>query len=137
MEERIIKALVKKKLINEEQLKEIQEEQKYTNDRLVTIISRFGFVPEGKLLASLSNLFRIEVIDLDATPISEDILRIIPAEMAYRYEVVPIERRGKILMVAMVDPGNLVAIEDIRFATGLEVIFLIYIFKNNLNAQIF
>ena len=121
MEERIAKALLEKKLINEDQLIEIQEERKYTNDRLVTVISRLGFIPENKLLAFLSNLYRIEIVDLDTTIIPEDILKLIPPEMAYRYEAIPVERKGKILMVAMVDPGDLVAVEDMRFATGLEI----------------
>lgn len=121
MEERITEALLEGKLIDKDQLKEIQEEKKYTNDRLIAIISRLGFVPEGKLLAFLSNLYRIEVIDLDTTVISPEVVKVISSEMAYRYEAVPVERRGKILLVAMVDPGDLVAIEDMRFATGLEV----------------
>jgi type IV pilus assembly protein PilB len=78
-------------------------------------------LPERKLLAQLSNLYGMEVVDLDYIIPSEDVLELIPAQKAYHYEVLPINRKGRYLEIAMVDPTDISAIEDLRFITNMEI----------------
>ncbi|MEO0205534.1 MAG: type IV-A pilus assembly ATPase PilB [candidate division WOR-3 bacterium] len=121
MEERLGTYLVKNNLLTEEQLRQAIQEKKETGQRLVSVIVRLGLIPENKLLAQLSNLYHMEVTDLDYIIPPENVLNLIPAEKAYHYEVIPIDRKGRTLTVAMVDPTDISAIEDLRFITGMEI----------------
>ncbi|MGB9720432.1 MAG: type IV-A pilus assembly ATPase PilB [bacterium] len=121
MEERLGTYLVKNNLLTEEQLRQAIQEKKETGQRLVSVIVRLGLISENKLLAQLSNLYHMEVTDLDYIIPPENVLNLIPAEKAYHYEVIPIDRRGRTLTVAMVDPTDISAIEDLRFITGMEI----------------
>ncbi|GAJ24642.1 unnamed protein product, partial [marine sediment metagenome] len=78
-------------------------------------------ISEGKLLAQLSNLYGMEVVDLDYIIPPKEVLDLIPAQKAYHYEVLPINRKGRYLELAMVDPTDISAIEDLRFITGMEI----------------
>jgi type IV pilus assembly protein PilB len=121
MEERLGTYLVKNGLINEEQLRTAIQEKKETGQRLVSVLTRLEFVDEPKLLAQLSNLYQMEVVDLDYIIPEEAVLKLIPAEKAYHYEVLPIDRKGRYITVAMIDPTDISAIEDLRFITGMEI----------------
>lgn len=121
MEERLGLYLVKNNLLTEEQLRQAIQEKKETGQRLVSVLVRLGLIPENKLLAQLSNLYHMEVTDLDYIIPPESVLSLIPAEKVYHYEVIPIDRKGRTLTVAMVDPTDISAIEDLRFITGMEI----------------
>src|SRR4030042_1071644 len=101
MEDKLATYLVKNGLLTEEQLRMAVQERRETGGRLVSIITRLEFIAEAKLLAQLSNLYQMEVVDLDYIIPPEDVLKLIPAEKSYHYEVLPIERKGRYLSVAM------------------------------------
>jgi len=121
VEEKLGTYLVKQGLLTEEQLREAVREKKDTGQRLISILNGRNYVSEGKLLAQLSNLYRMEVVDLDYVIPDKKVLDRIPAEKAYHYEVLPIDVKGRYLTVAMVDPTDISAIEDLRFITGKEI----------------
>ena len=121
MEEKLGMYLVKNGVLTEDQLREAVKEKQDTGQRLISILNSNNFIAEGKLLAQLSNLYRMEVVDLDYIIPDEKVLDRIPAEKAYHYEVLPIEIKGRYLTVAMVDPTDISAIEDLRFITGKEI----------------
>ncbi len=121
MEEKLGVYLVKNGLLTEEQLRKAVKEKQDTGQRLISILNGHNYVSESKLLAQLSNLYRMEVIDLDYVIPDEKVLGRIPAEKAYHYEVLPIDIKGRYLTVAMVDPTDINAIEDLRFITGKEI----------------
>lgn len=121
MEDKLATYLVKNGFLTEEQLRMAVQERRETGGRLVSIITRMEFIAESKLLAQLSNLYQMEVVDLDYIIPPEDVLKLIPPEKAYHYEVLPIERKGRYLSVAMIDPTDISAIEDLRFITGMEI----------------
>lgn len=121
MEERLGVYLVKNNIISEEQLRQAMQEKRETGQRLVSVLIRLGLISENKLLAQLSNLYHMEVTDLDYIIPPDSVLKLIPAEKAYHYEVIPIDRKGRTLTVAMVDPTDISAIEDLRFITGMEI----------------
>jgi len=121
MEEKLGAYLVKNGVLTEEQLRRAMQEKRETGQRLVSVLNSLEMVPEGKLLAQLSNLYGMEVVDVDYIIPPKEVLELIPAEKAYHYEVLPIDRKGRYLTVAMVDPTDISAIEDLRFITSMEI----------------
>lgn len=121
MEEKLGVYLVKNGIITEDQLRKAIQEKRETGRRLVSVLNTLGMLPERKLLAQLSNLYGMEVVDLDYIIPSKDVLELIPAQKAYHYEVLPINRKGRYLEIAMVDPTDISAIEDLRFITNMEI----------------
>ena len=121
MEEKLGVYLVKNGLLSEDQLRDAVKEKQDTGQRLISILNGRNYIPESKLLAQLSNLYRMEVVDLDYVIPDEKVLGRIPAEKAYHYEVLPIDIKGRYLTLAMVDPTDINAIEDLRFITGKEI----------------
>jgi len=121
MEEKLGVYLVKNGIITEEQLRKAIQEKRETGRRLVSVLNTLGMLTERKLLAQLSNLYGMEVVDLDYIIPSQDVLELIPAQKAYHYEVLPINRKGRYLEIAMVDPTDISAIEDLRFITNMEI----------------
>lgn len=113
--------LVQAGLINEEMLSEAIEVQKREGTRLGSTLVKLGYLTSKELLDFLSKKFNCPAFDLSEDSIDEELLKIVPAELAMRYLVVPVKRKGKILTVAMVNPGDLAAIEDLQFATGHEI----------------
>ena len=121
MEEKLGVYLVKNGLLSEDQLRNAVKEKQNTGQRLISILNSHNYISESKLLAQLSNLYRMEVVDLDYVIPDNKVLDRIPAEKAYHYEVLPIDIKGRYLTVAMVDPTDINAIEDLRFITGKEI----------------
>lgn len=121
MEEKLGAYLVRSGVITEDQLRTAVQEKKETGQRLVSVLNRLEMISEGKLLAQLSTLYGMDVVDVDFIIPDKAVLEMIPAQKAYHYEVLPIERKGRFLTVAMVDPTDISAIEDLRFITSMEV----------------
>jgi type IV pilus assembly protein PilB len=121
MEEKLGVYLVKNGILTEEQLRKAIQEKRETGQRLVSVLNTLEMISEGKLLAQLSNLYGMEVVDLDYIIPPKEVLDIIPAQKAYHYEVLPINRKGRYIELAMVDPTDISAIEDLRFITGMEI----------------
>jgi len=121
MEEKLGSYLVKNGIITEKQLREAMKERRETGQRLVSVLTGLTYVSEDKLLAQLSTLYGMDVVDVDFIIPDAKILEMIPAEKAYHYEVLPIDRKGRYLTVAMVDPTDISAIEDLRFITSMEI----------------
>jgi len=121
MEEKLSAYLIKHGLLTEEQLRTAVQERRETGQRLISVLNNLNLISESKLLAQLSNIYRMEVVDLDYIIPDEAVLQLIPAEKAFHYEVLPIERKGRYLTVAMPDPTDISAIEDLRFITGMEI----------------
>ncbi|RKX71166.1 type IV-A pilus assembly ATPase PilB [candidate division WOR-3 bacterium] len=113
--------LVKAGLINEEMLNEAIEVQKKEGTRLGSTLVKLGYLTHKELLDFLSQQFNVPAYDLSEDSIDEEVLKLVPPELATRYLVVPVKKKGKVLTVAMANPGDLAAIEDLQFATGLEI----------------
>jgi len=113
--------LVKQGTITEEMLDQALEEQKKDGARLGSTLIKLGFLKEEDLLNALSKHFGVKAIDLRNKELDKNLLKLIPGDLAGKYLVVPVSRFGHTLTVAMVNPGDMTAIEDIQFATGFEV----------------
>ena len=84
-------------------------------------LTRLGFISEKDLISFLSRQYGIPTIDLTSQEIEHEIVKLIPEDVAKKYQVVPVSRNGSTLVVAMADPSNIFAIDDIKFLTGYNV----------------
>ncbi|MBI3039072.1 type IV-A pilus assembly ATPase PilB [bacterium] len=114
-------ALIQEGLINEEQLQQALSLQKKSGKRLGTILVEMHLVTENDIVQILSKQLKIPVIDLSNYLIDPVIAKLIPEHIAKRHMLIPINKVGNKLTVAMVDPLNIIAIDDIQLMTGLMV----------------
>jgi type IV pilus assembly protein PilB len=113
--------LVSSGLINEEQLKKALAVQQKEGGRLGSILVKMNFVPEEKLMMFLSKQYGVPYVDLSRFDIDANIVKLIPADVAQKYQIMPINRTGATVTIAMVDPSNVFAIDDVKFMTGYNV----------------
>ena len=113
--------LVERKLLTQEQLKHALTAQQERNLPLPRVLVDLGFVSEKDLLSVLSENLNIPPVDLSRIEIDPAMAQLIPREVAQHYELVPISRLGKTVTVAMSNPLNLFALEEIRSLTHLEL----------------
>jgi type IV pilus assembly protein PilB len=113
--------LIDSHLITEAQLKEALNLQRKEGGRLGSKLVKLGYITEDKLVEFLSKQYGVPSINLSNYEIDPSVIKLIPAEMAKKYMVIPVARVGATLTVAMADPSNLFAIDDIKFMTGYNV----------------
>lgn len=113
--------LIEAELINQEQLQKALSVQKGTNERLGKVLIHLGYVTEMNMIEVLENQLGIPHIDLQNIPINREAASCINVSLAERYQVIPVRREGKKIVLAMVDPTNFFAIDDVRMICGCEV----------------
>jgi len=113
--------LLKVGLISQQQLQEALALQKSNGGKLGYNLVRLGHVKEEDITSLLSEQYGVPAIHLEHFEIDESVLKHIPSDVAQKYLVIPIERTGATLTVAMADPSNVFALDDIRFITGYQV----------------
>jgi type IV pilus assembly protein PilB len=118
---RIGELMVKNGLITMDQLAKAVEEQKRHGGKLGTILVRMGILEERELLEFLSRQFRIRAVELDHAQIQPELIKLIPSNLAKKLMILPIKREGATLTVAMCDPAQLSALDDIKFMTGYNI----------------
>ena len=114
--------LVREGLIDTEQLARALQEQKGSNDKLGGILVKLNFVTEDKLIAFLSRQYGIQSITLSQLDVDPEVLKLVPEQIARKYEVLPIQRQGNQITLAMADPTNVFALDDVGFMTNLQVV---------------
>jgi len=107
--------------VTEEQMRRANDIQRQSNARMGRILVEMDAISEQQLSQALAEQWRLRYIDLADTVVDSEVARLIPSYLARRHGVVAIGREGNRLVVAMSDPSNVVAIDDIRLLTGLEV----------------
>jgi len=118
---RIGELLTKAKLLTNEQLEKALDDQKQSGGRIGEHLIRLGFVTEEDILDCLSQQYGVPSINLQHFEIDESIIRLIPADVARKYQFIPVSKTGATLTVAMGDPTNVFAMDDITFITGYRV----------------
>jgi type IV pilus assembly protein PilB len=113
--------LVSSGLITDDQLKKALSTQKMEGGRLGSILVKLGFVQEDKLMTFLSKQYGVPYVDLSKFQINPAVIKHIPPDVAQKYRIMPINRSGATITIAMVDPSNIFAIDDIKFMTGYNV----------------
>ncbi len=118
---RLGELLVRNKLIDEKQLAKALEEQRTGGGRLGASLVKLGYLQEEDLAAFLSRQYGVPSINLSEFEIDQSVIQLIPADVVQKYQLVPVNRAGATLIVAMTDPSNIFAIDDIKFMTGYNV----------------
>ena len=118
---RLGELLVREKLISLSQLRQAQDEQSRSGQNLNAALAKLGFISDQDITNFLSQQYRVPTIQLDEYEIDADILKLVQREQCERHKVIPVSRAGSSLIVAMADPTNLHAIDDLKFLTGYNI----------------
>jgi len=113
--------LLREGLITQEQLRKALLEQKNSGMRLGYTLVKLGFIEETEVSKMLARQYRMPAVDLSRFEVDAKILKLIPPDIATKYTVLPLKREGRTLTVAIADPNNVTAIEDIKFITRCDV----------------
>ncbi len=113
--------LLKENLISPEQLKQALEHQKSNGGRLGNTLVKLGFLSDDEVTAVLSRQYGVPSINLSYFEVDPNVIKLIPMETAIKYQVLPLSRVGSSLTLAMVDPTNVFAMDDIKFMTGFNI----------------
>src|SRR5262244_331525 len=121
MSQRLGDLLVKEKVITPEQLEQATKVQKETHVRLASALVKLGFLSDEDVTNFLSRQYGVPAINLSYFEIDPAVVKLIPYETAKRYQILPLSRVGASLTIAMVDPTNVFAMDDIKFMTGFNI----------------
>src|SRR5881394_3899979 len=121
MSQRLGDLLVKEKVITQEQLTQATKVQKETNCRLGSALVKLGFLTDEDVTNFLSRQYGVPAINLSYFEIDPSVVKLIPFETAKRYQILHLSRVGASLTIAMVDPTNVFAMDDIKFMTGFNI----------------
>ena len=121
MSERLGELLVKRNFITSDQLKKVLEEQKSKGGRLESNLVRLGYIKEDELLSFLSAQYRVPSVKLSKIEINPTVIKLIPSSTSKKYFIIPVNRVGPKLTLAMADPSNIIVIDEIKFMTGFNV----------------
>ncbi len=113
--------LVRENLLTPQQLREALEFQREHGGRLGFNLVKMGMVSDDMITAVLSRQYGVPSVNLELFDIDEPVIRLIPRDVAEKYSVLPLSRVGATLTLAMVDPTNVFAMDDIKFMTGLNI----------------
>jgi type IV pilus assembly protein PilB len=113
--------LVKENLITPQQLQEALQYQKQHGGKLGFNLVKLGFVKDEEITQLLSRQYGVPSINLARFEIDPSVIKLVPAETAQKYQIIPLSRAGANLTIAMVDPTNVFAMDDIKFMTGYNV----------------
>ena len=113
--------LVRENLISPQNLREALDYQREHGGRLGPSLVKLGLISDDMITAVLSRQYGIPSVNLDLFNIDPAVLRLIPQEVAQKHSVLPLSRVGATLTLAMVDPTNVYALDDVKFMTGLNV----------------
>ncbi|MFQ5543572.1 MAG: type IV-A pilus assembly ATPase PilB [Nitrospiria bacterium] len=113
--------LVKTGIVSEENIQKALLVQTREGGRLGSILIKLDYIDEIKLLHFLSQQYRVPWVDLNKVLIEPDVIKLVPVELVKKYLTMPLKRRGATLNLAMVDPSDVFAIDDIKFLTGYHI----------------
>ena len=115
---RLGELLLRDQIISPEQLQRAQEESKKSGERLGNTLVKVGAIQEDDLTQFLSKQYGVPAINLAEFDIDRDVISLVPKEVVERHRVIPVNRAGSSLIIAIADPSNILAIDDLKFVTG-------------------
>ena len=121
LKEKILKVLIEKHLLKESDLEKALKVQREKGGSLSNILVELGLISKDDLMVALSQELGIPPINLSRYKIDPNVIKLIPKKIAKRYQIVPISKMSNTLVVAMVDPLNIFAIDDIKAVTGFNI----------------
>lgn len=121
LKEKLIKVFIDKKLLKKADLEKALNVQREKGGSLSDILVNMGMISRNDLMVALSHELGIPPINLSRYKVDPNVIKLIPKKIAKRYQIVPISKMGNTLVVAMVDPLNVFAIDDIKAITGFNI----------------
>ena len=119
--DRIGELLVREGMISAEQLTAALADAKATNTRIGYSLVKLGFMQEADLTRTLAKQYRVPAVDLDRVTVDPKIIKLVPAEQAWKHLVLPLRRVGRMLTVAMANPTDAGAIDTLKFITRHDI----------------
>jgi type IV pilus assembly protein PilB len=113
--------LVEKGIISEETMRKALSIQERTGERLGEILLKMGLINEEDLYSALSEIYNVPYVNLEEIAIDPEVVKLIPEHISRRYKIIPIKLNGDKIVVAMTNPVNIYALDDVRIITGREV----------------
>ncbi|HLT31300.1 MAG TPA: type IV-A pilus assembly ATPase PilB [Myxococcaceae bacterium] len=121
MSGRLGELLIRENLISVQQLRKAQAEQQKSGARIGSALITTGAIEESKLTDFLSRQYGVPAINLRDFDIDPEIIKLVTKEVAEKHVVIPVNRAGPALIVAMADPSNIFAVDDLKFLTGYNI----------------
>ena len=121
MQSRIGDLLVRTGIITDEQLEQAKQTQAQNGGLLGSALVKLGIIEEANLVEALSQQYGLPIIELGSYEFDLDALKLIPHQVASKHVLIPLALKGSTLSVAMADPSNILALNDIKFITGYDV----------------
>jgi len=121
LSERLGELLVRRNLITPEQLKKALEDQKSNGSRLESALVKLGYIKEDELLSFLSAQYRVPSVKISKIEVNPSVVKLIPSSVAKKHYIIPTNRVGTKLTLAMLDPSNIPVIDEVKFITGFRV----------------
>ncbi len=118
---RLGELLVRENLISLAQLQKAQDEQKKAGGRIGYHLTKLGFIEESELTSFLSKQYGVPSINLKEFDIDPEVVKLVPKDVAEKHQCIPVNRAGASLILAMSDPSNIYAIDDVKFLTGYNI----------------
>ncbi len=121
LKQKLTDILLKSGMLTPEQMETALSVQKKEGGKLSDVMIRLGYLKEHDLLAALGESLSIPPLDLSKLKIPEDVIKLVPEQIARRYQIIPISRVGNLVTVATSDPLNILALDEIRALTNFEL----------------
>jgi type IV pilus assembly protein PilB len=121
VKDKIASRLLEANIITADHLAKAQEYQKREGGSLGMALIRIGAVDDTQYANFLGKIYNLPVVDLEAVDVHIECIDLVPSDVATKFQVLPLQRAGRVLTVAMANPSNIFAIDDIKFITGLDV----------------
>ena len=121
MSGRLGELLIRENLISLQQLQKAQDEARKSGQRIGSALIKSGAIEETKLTEFLGRQYGVPAINLKDFEIEEDVVKLVPREVCEKYQLIPVNRAGASLIVAMADPSNIFAVDDLKFLTSYNI----------------
>ena len=121
MSGRLGELLIRENLISMSGLRKAQEAQQKEGGKIGYHLIKTGAIEESKLTEFLSKQYGVPAINLKEFDIDPEIIKLVKKEVAEKYQIIPVNRAGSTLIIAMADPSNIFAIDDVKFTTGYNI----------------
>ncbi len=118
---RLGELLVREKMISLQQLQQAQDEARRTGQRLGVALSNLGYVEDGDLTQFLAQQYSLPSVVLSEIEVDVDVINLVPKDICKKHNIIPINRAGQTLIVAMADPSNIYAIDELKFLTQYNI----------------
>ncbi|HMO18535.1 MAG TPA: type IV-A pilus assembly ATPase PilB [Oligoflexia bacterium] len=121
MSSRVGDLLIQKGLVDRTQLEQAELLASQNGGLLNAAVVKLGAISEQDLIKLLSDEYSLPIVDLEDEEVSPEAVQLVPHNIALKYMIIPLQQEGSVLQVAMVDPSNIAAINDLRFITGYDI----------------